>query len=248
MTNTKRRARHARFDWDSYVPPTPIPWPSDLELDTLPALKAPKATQLALPSVPRSRATYKPSGLPTPILALDVDGPLNVYRASLKRLRSRAGGFEEVRGFNRKLSFRAGSRWFPYSDLWLSRAHGEMLAEFSRVHDVELVWATMWEHNANTIIGPALGLPRLPWVDFHSHTSRAWKWDAVAEFAAGRPLAWLDDSFLEPRKVAQRKASGWAAARRNLPTLLQHVDPAVGLRTSDLDAVAEWLKTARLAW
>lgn len=181
----------------------------------------------------------------TPILAVDIDGPLNVSaysKAARKRLARR--GFQPVTGWQKRVRRPPGSTWYPLSELWLHPDHGAMLAEFSARHDVELVWASLWEANANRVIAPVLGLPRLPYVDFHAHPERRWwKYPAVAAYAAGRPLAWLDDSF--GRKHAP---AGFARARRNLPTLLHAVDPAVGVTDADLDTVASWLHTARLAW
>jgi hypothetical protein len=223
MTNTKTFSRFPH-----------VPWPSELDrtyeqLDLLPAVPV------------RPRVTYTPSRLPTPILAMDVDGPLNV---SGQKLRS---GFRSI-AWRDDVSYRAGSTWIPHSRLHLSRKHGDMLSAFSREHDVELVWASLWEHNANRVIGPALGLPRLPWVDFHGHAAgrQFWKFPAMADFAAGRPLVWLDDSFT--RKARQRRASGFDRARRGLPTLLMEIDPYIGMTRSNLDDVAGWLSTARLAW
>lgn len=222
--------RSRGYDWDAYVAPASYP--------ARPRRKA------AAPSF-SPRATFRPSAQPTALLVLDVDGPLNPFRAALSSLGA-SSGFREV-AFRQTVSYRAGSTWSPYSRLHLSRSVGDTLAAFSRDHDVELVWGSLWEHNCNAVVGPALGLPRLPWIDFHGHPVRhLWKFPAVAEFAAGRPMAWLDDSF--SAKARQRAASGFDRTRRNLPTLLREVDPAVGVLAADLDEVASWLRTARLAW
>jgi hypothetical protein len=68
----------------------------------------------------------------------------------------------------------------------------------------------------------------------------------MADYAKGRPLAWLDDSF--SHKHRQFEASGWSKLRRNVPTLLQEVNASVGVTAQDLDMIAAWLKTTRLAW
>jgi hypothetical protein len=183
-----------------------------------------------------------------PILAIDIDGPLAIrVHDKAGRKRALARGFRSFE-WRTRVRFMRGSTWIPYSELWLSPTHGEMLAKFSRDHDVELVWASLWEFNANVVVAPALKLPRLPWVDFHGHAagSAHWKFPAMRDYAAGRPLAWLDDSFT--RKARQRAASGFDLSRRNLPTLLQEVDERVGVTVQDLDTVAAWLKTMRLAW
>lgn len=217
-----------------------IPWPSDLA-DEL-AVEHRARSAAPAPILP-ARRIFTPSRLPTPIIALDVDGPCNPFHMGLKQLRR--SGFRSI-AWRDDISYRAGSTWVPYSKLYLSARMGEALAAFSRRFDVELVWGSMWEHNANTVVAPAMGLPRLPWVDFHGHPSRAWKWEAMAEYAAGRPLAWLDDSF--SHKARSRGMSGFDTSRRNLPTLLHEVSPARGLRPSDLEVVGSWVTTARLAW
>jgi hypothetical protein len=183
----------------------------------------------------------------TPILAIDVDGVLSPSYSSKALMRQlRADGFTQVKYNYFDIKRAPGSTWSPLQ-LWLHPQSGELLREFSRDYDVELVWATMWEGNANTVIAPVLDLPRLDFVDFHANPDRwSWKYPAMIDYAAGRPLAWLDDSF--GRKTAHAQRAGWAAARRNVPTLCQQIDPRVGMTYRDLDDVADWLHTARLAW
>lgn len=104
---------------------------------------------------------------------------------------------------------------------------------------VELVWATSWGHRANSTVGPAIGLPALPVIEFagpHADDLPTWKYPAVARYAYGRPLAWLDDDF--DLRAAARDAF---LARRRAPTLLVPVDPSVGMTGSVLDAVEVWL-------
>jgi hypothetical protein len=166
-----------------------------------------------------------------PLLLLDVDGPLNPYAAKPHRRpegyathRLRPAGWERAKNPLR---------------VWLNPAHGPMLTSFAEEHAVELAWATTWERDANPMIGQLIGLPELPVIEwgFRAHH---WKFDGVLEFADGRPLAWLDDDF-----ARFRQERAWFEARRgDVPTLLHHVDPAVGLRPEDLDAVAAWLTSA----
>lgn len=252
MTNTAKypsNRYHNRNVWANGR--SAIPYPSELQDDfDLDAYLAGmtggsgSATR-ALPP----RRLFDPPTQPTPIMALDVDGPLNPYLAPLKRLTGLKGNAFRAVEFRETVTYRRGSTWHPYSRLHLARAHGDMLAKFSSAHDVELTWASLWEHNCNTVIGPAIGLPRLRWADFHSHPVRGlWKFPAMIDFAAGRPLVWLDDSFRSPRKVEARRRSGFDRARRNLPTLLLHVSPDTGITAAHLDEVASWLRTARLAW
>lgn len=151
----------------------------------------------------------------TGILLLDVDGPLYPYDAT-----------DEAR-------LRDGFRPYP-EDVWLNPRHGPRLLELAAKTGWELAWCTTWEDAANTWIGPPLGLPVLPVIRFRS--VREWKFAAVAEYAAGRPLAWFDDDFhLFPEALATFEKS-----RADTPTLLHHVSPATGLRDHDFAAVQEW--------
>ncbi len=167
-----------------------------------------------------------------PLLLLDVDGPLNPYGAT-------RGDVDKHRMplpyyVRRMLGFR----------VFLSKVHGELLNAFAEEHDVELVWATTWEHDANRLIGKFIGLPHLPVIEFGKHPGsiRGWKYPAVLAYAADRPVAWLDDDFDLADPVAARDE--FLADRGDLPTLLHHVSPSVGLTSTDLDAVAEWLAGA----
>lgn len=94
----------------------------------------------------------------------------------------------------------------------------------------ELVWATAWEHHANLILAPALGLPSLPVVAFSDPApgqvgpewrGRTWKLPSVQRFAAARSLAWIDDDV-------HADAFAWAALRR-FPTKLIRTDGRIGL-------------------
>jgi hypothetical protein len=64
--------------------------------------------------------------------------------------------------------------------------------------------------------------------------NEAWKWPAVASYAEGRPLAWLDDEH------DRLGASEFARQRDGTPTLLVHVDPRQGLGSAHLAEVRGW--------
>ena len=164
---------------------------------------------------------------------LDVDGPLNPWAATSE---VRPPGYIEHR-------FRL-SRWRRRKALrvWLNPQHGPALLALAQRTGAELAWATTWAHKANAMVAPAIGLPQLPVIEFagpHSDTRSSWKYPAVARFAYGRPLAWLDDDFdLYPAArdsfLTKRQANG-------TPTLLAMVDPKVGVTSADLDSVEGWL-------
>lgn len=149
-----------------------------------------------------------------PLLFVDIDGVLNPWAAP-----ACPSGYAEHRWRTRKA--------------WLSPAHGHALRRLAR--HVDLVWASSWADDANTLAGAALGLPPLPTVTFagpHADAGPDWKFPAVGRFAYGRPLVWFDDDFdLRPG------AKDRFLRRRDLPTRLVPVDPAVGLTDAHFDAV-----------
>ncbi len=174
-----------------------------------------------------------------PLVLVDVDGVLHPYEAKPHRRpagylthRLRPAGFEHARKPLR---------------VWLHPGHGPMLCRFAVEHDTELVWATTWEHDANRMIGPRIGLPELPVIEFGEHpgTLDGWKYPAVLAYAAGRPVVWFDDDFTAVGRERIRAADAFTAARAGTPTLLHHVDPKVGLTETDLDTAAGWLRGLR---
>lgn len=105
--------------------------------------------------------------------------------------------------------------------MWLNPEHG---VELNRL-GAQLVWATTREHKANTMIGPAIGLPNLPVITFGAEqASSSWKYAAVDRYAAGRPLAWLDDDF-----------DLFPTARDGF------LDPRTGITREHLTAVEKWI-------
>lgn len=165
-----------------------------------------------------------------PLLLLDVDGPLNPFdgRKSLPE------GFVKHRAAPR------GEGRVSY-DVYLNPAMGPILLEFAATHDVELAWATTWEHAANEWIGPHIGLPKLPVVEFR-FTGHSWKFGGVCAFAKGRPLAWFDDDFDYFRREREKYFDN---ARKGLPSLLYQVDPCVGITDEDLANVGRWFDDLR---
>ncbi|AIA02172.1 hypothetical protein SAZ_08800 [Streptomyces noursei ZPM] len=119
----------------------------------------------------------------------------------------------------------------------LSADHAAWLHELSARY--ELVWATTWEHGANTHIAPLLDLPALPVVEFSRYRSRpddprfegpqsllARKWAPLLRHAGRRPFAWVDDVM--PDGLVR-------CSRRRPDRLLLPVDPARGLRRHHVD-------------
>ncbi|MEV5510002.1 hypothetical protein [Streptomyces orinoci] len=163
-----------------------------------------------------------------PLLFLDVDGPLNPYAAQPEQCPK---GFITLR-----VGERPGTRQPPH--LWLNPDHGQSLLRLG----FELCWATTWMEEANHWIGPALGLPQLPWVDFGDSLLRErpdgvhWKTEPLLRYANGRPFAWVDDEQSDLDHA-------YVAAHHPSPALLHHVNPRIGLRQDDFLALLTFARS-----
>lgn len=137
-----------------------------------------------------------------PLLLIDVDGVLNPLNPG-----------KETKGWKQH-------RLMGYN-VFLNPLHGEWLnglADFG----FELVWGTTWEDDANRLIGPILGLPKLRVCKFPLASEGAtWKMRGVKAFVKDRPFVWLDDDLHDD-------ADAWVASRTK-PSLLIKVDPRMGL-------------------
>lgn len=160
------------------------------------------------------------------MLYLDVDGPLNPYAARPER---RPGGYTTIR-----VALHPGRAL----RVWLHPGHGEALLGLG----YELCWASTWMDAANRWIGPVIGLPELPYVDFGSGLFALrpdgvhWKTEAIVAHAGDRPFAWVDDEQ-SPADDA------YVTAHHPGPALLYHVSPRVGLRDGDFAVLAEFAES-----
>ncbi len=156
-----------------------------------------------------------------PLLLIDVDGPLNPYATSNRQhRRDKIYREYKLNGFH----------------VWLNRAHGEQLIALA--DRFELTWCTTWEHDANTLIGPRIGLPQLPVLEFDKRRviwrgGKYFKTHEIVAFAAGRSFAWIDDEITDVDRE-------YVTAHHGGPALLHHVDPRLGLLPDDFDALAKW--------
>ncbi|WP_164254039.1 hypothetical protein [Streptomyces sp. S4.7] len=173
-----------------------------------------------------------------PLLFLDVDGPLNPYAAQPER---RPVGYTTLRvPWNRGASAEPrglSSRLRPLR-VWLNPDHGRALLRLG----YELCWATTWMDEANRWIGPVLGLPELPFVDFGGALFRDrpdgvhWKTVPLVEYADGRPFAWVDD---EQNALDE----AYVSTHHRGPGFLHHVDPRIGLREDDFRTLAHFARS-----
>ncbi|MGW1023451.1 hypothetical protein ACWD4J_06965 [Streptomyces sp. NPDC002577] len=163
-----------------------------------------------------------------PFLFVDIDGPLNPYMALL-------GPVPE--GYAVHLTRPEGWTASPYLPVLLHPGHGAELLELSEAYD--LVWATTWMGEANEWIGPHLGLPRLPYVDWgelhlgSQDDGTYWKTRDIVAYAAGRPFAWVDDEVTDADR-------DWVERHHPAAALLLWIDPRTGLTRKDFTALASW--------
>jgi hypothetical protein len=145
-----------------------------------------------------------------PLLLLDVDGVLIPHAAPKQPV-----------GF-----FRYTLLGEP---VWLSPGHGAWLRPLCE--QFQLVWASGWEHEANRLIGPILGLPPLPVIEFpRDAAGRFTKFPTIQRMVADKPLIWIDDELTA-------EVYTWAT-HRPAPTLLIDADPAIGLTHETVAVIA----------
>jgi HAD domain in Swiss Army Knife RNA repair proteins len=153
-----------------------------------------------------------------PILFLDVDGVISLF------------GFAPDAG-----PLPGPLHWIDGIAHFIPEEVGKRLVRLA--DSFELVWATGWEERANEHLPFILGLPfgDLPCLTFEGRAvfgSAHWKLDAIAEYAADRPAAWIDDNIDDD-------CAAWAESR-SFPTLLVQTDPAVGLTDEHVEELLGW--------
>jgi hypothetical protein len=159
---------------------------------------------------------YDSLSVTRPLALIDVDGVLSPYGAT-----TCPPGYEE-------------HELFPGEELVrVHPGHGRLLQQLSEFAD--LTWATSWDEEANRLLAPLLGLDPLPVIQCHmAHLGHYDKFSLVVRGVQNQPLVWFDD-------LHSAAAVAWAAAREH-PTRLIHVDPAVGLASSDIDLARDFLQ------
>lgn len=156
-----------------------------------------------------------------PLLFVDIDGVISLWGFDSND--RPAGAFHNVDGVIHFLSSGAGIHLLALAD------------------GFELVWCSGWEEKADEHLPHLLGLPAaLPFLRFpraergsqvtHGH----WKLESIGTFAAGRPLAWIDDA-LSPA------CHEWATARAE-PTLLVQTAPEHGLTAREAQLLEDWAR------
>lgn len=153
-----------------------------------------------------------------PVLAVDVDGVVSLFDFDDPPDSSTAR-FELIDGTVHCILLAAGER--------LRR-----LAEH-----YDLLWATGWEESANRYLPALLGIAEIPHLSFNGAArfgTADWKLDPLAEYARGRALAWVDDSFDDG-------CYEWARDRQE-PTLLIPTASNRGLEEVHVEALIAWAR------
>jgi hypothetical protein len=154
-----------------------------------------------------------------PLLLLDFDGPLNPHRAD---------GVPP--GYERHELTEGSKTW----RVLLNQQHGVELNALAETFD--LVWATSWEHGANRLLAPLLGLPNdLPVILWPSRTPvrrGSWKTPYVASWVGDRPFVWVDD------EVGEAELERFGGEHQ----LVHPVDARIGLTAGDFAAIRAWVK------
>jgi hypothetical protein len=152
-----------------------------------------------------------------PILFVDVDGVISLF------------------GFAPDAAHLPGPfHWIDGIAHCIPDVAGERLKRL--VDHFELVWATGWEEKANEYLPFILGLEsEFPVLTFDGRAvfgSAHWKLDAIDEYAADRPAAWIDDNLDDACKL-------WAL-ERGAPTLLIETESSVGITDEHVDELLAW--------
>lgn len=177
-----------------------------------------------------------------PILFLDVDGPLNPHG-------NRPGAGTDGYVAHHLKPTRWAERFErPVADVEPRRVelhpgHGAALLELP----YDIVWATTWMSDANRYIGPRIGLPHRPFVDFEDADvfgagpeDLCWKTVSLVTYAWSRPFAWVDDDITTADQH-------WIDKYHRAPGLAHWIDPHVGLTPADFATLTTWAENLTTA-
>jgi len=157
-----------------------------------------------------------------PLILVDVDGVLNVITSARERRRlCFHEGWQQ-----RRVELDAGT-----FRLFFNPASGPLLTRLARETGAELAWGTTWEEYANLVVGPLLGLPRLPVAPVADFPHKA---HGIIAWTAGRPFVWFDD---EPDA-----AEVTAALAADQAHLVVSVNEREGITEKHAEIARNWLR------
>lgn len=156
-----------------------------------------------------------------PLILVDVDGVLNVITSSKQR--SHLCFHEGWR--QKRVELPVGA-----FRLFWNPAVGGLLRGLAADTGAELAWGTTWEEYANLVVGPLIGLPRLPVCPVADFPPKA---DGIVPWTQGRPFVWFDDEP-DAAEVTARLAG-------EQPHLVVPVNERTGLTIDHVIAARRWL-------
>jgi hypothetical protein len=153
-----------------------------------------------------------------PLLFCDIDGVLSLFGFPAHSVPE--GTWTQVDGIAHLLSARA------------SRHLLDLDGHF------DVMWCSGWEEKANEHLPHLLGLGPYEHLSFpREPQAEHWKLATVADNAAGRPMAWIDDDFNDA-------CHAWARTREE-PTLLVPTEPHTGLTDELAAQLRAWAESLR---
>ena len=185
-----------------------------------------------------------------PIVFLDVDGPLNPWAAKPSR---RPEGYSTIYlDYADNYYDSKPDRIKNLTRVWLNKSHVDGFAALQNA-GFEIIWATKWNHLANTVLNDRFyEIPRFPvamvskapergcrndlWVSHNKGcTCTHSKTVTLLEYSDGRPFLWFDD------EVTERDAA-YLDTHAPQPTKVVWIDPKIGLTDEDFASAREWLQ------
>lgn len=187
-----------------------------------------------------------------PYLFLDVDGPVNPYRLITRKghLEPKARKGEERYSYTKHHLY--PKDWDGGLPVLLSKQMG---ADLDSLQDsFDLVWATTWEHEANELLSPLLGLPDdLPVIEWdlthpslqnHLPDRGSWKTPLLVDWLEARPSRpWVfvdDELFRKDRDYVRAHLTDTAEGSH--PWWMLRIDPLHGLRRNDVEDLRQWAR------
>ncbi|KQO98804.1 HAD domain-containing protein [Leifsonia sp. Leaf264] len=167
-----------------------------------------------------------------PLLALDVDGVINVFEENTKK---KAPSARLTRVLVRTAH---GQKYVIDFDADIIAA----LDDTIRTHQIELGWLTTWGPNARALVDQALGgklaggfvLAKIP-PRVRGFRDARWKLNALRARVAhtGQPFIWADDVEIAGERLINR-AFNIDDVAAGIPGLLIATDEAVGITAADV--------------
>ncbi|MGZ0711311.1 hypothetical protein ACWPKO_23585 (plasmid) [Coraliomargarita sp. W4R53] len=187
----------------------------------------------------------------TPVVAMDIDGVLRLPQPESDEVRASLFEVAIIMHRDRYPTYlHHGPDWDENDEWstthWLSTVGGAWMRDLVE-RGVQVVWATTWQHAANSYFARPLGLPELP-VAVSGSAERSmgpssWKSLQLSRQFDRRPLLWVDDN--PPLSPSLALPALRSRGDRVLTKFHWVRDWGVGITERDVDELNEWLDLAR---